>query len=65
MVKNVGGFDKIFRIVLGLAIIGVGFYFSSWWGAIGAVPLLTGLFGRCGLYYPLGVSTCKMENAKK
>lgn len=65
MKKNVGGMDKILRIVLGVVIIGAGVYFNSWWGAIGALPLITGLVGRCGLYYPMGVSTCPMEEAKK
>ena len=31
MEKNVGGFDKIVRIILGVAIIIAGIVFNSWW----------------------------------
>lgn len=57
MSPNVGGLDRGFRIALGLAIIGVGVYFNSWWGALGAIPLLTGAFRWCPLYLPWGTST--------
>ncbi len=56
--KNVGTVDRIIRIVLGIAIIGAGIFYGSWWGAVGALPLLTGLFGTCGLYTLLGINTC-------
>jgi hypothetical protein len=56
---NVGKTEKIIRIIAGLAIIGAGVYFQSWWGAIGAIPLVTGALGWCPLYVPLGISTCK------
>ena len=32
------------------------------WGYVGAVPLLTGLLGWCGLYTLLGLNTCPMKN---
>jgi len=57
---NEGTTDKVIRIVLGIAIIIiVGFVMKSWWGLIGILPLATGLAGRCGLYYLLGINTCK------
>ncbi len=59
MNKNVCGIDRILRILIGLALIGWGVYAQSWWGAIGAVPLLTGLAGRCLIYLPFGLKTCK------
>ncbi|HID44233.1 MAG TPA: DUF2892 domain-containing protein [Chromatiaceae bacterium] len=59
MKANVGGIDKILRIVVGLAIIGWGIYAKNWWGAVGAIPLLTGLMGWCALYPLLGISTKK------
>lgn len=64
MNKNIGGLDRILRIVLGLALIAyaipVGFPHTGWnWaGWIGVIPLLTGLAGSCPLYSVTGVSTC-------
>ncbi len=63
MKSNVGGIDRILRIIAGLAILGAGYYFKSWWGLIGIVPLLTALFRFCPAYLPLGVNTCpRAEN---
>jgi sulfite exporter TauE/SafE len=62
MKLNVGGIDRILRIVVGVALLLWGFVLSStpvWWAAIGAVPLLTGLIGWCPLYLPLGFSSKK------
>ena len=56
---NVGKTDKIIRIILGLAIGGVGIYFQSWWGLIGIVPIFTALISWCPLYFPFGIRTCK------
>jgi len=58
MNKNVGKTDKTVRIILGLAILGIGYYFQSWWGLLGIIPLATALIGWCPLYCPLGLSTC-------
>ncbi len=60
MKKNVGTTDKIIRIIAGVVIIGFGFYFKSWWGVIGIIPLITGLIGFCGLYSLFGINTCKI-----
>ena len=59
MQLNVGKPERVIRVVVGLAIIGAGFYFQSWWGAIGLVPVLTGLMGWCPPYQLLGISTNK------
>lgn len=58
MNKNVGGIDRALRTIAGIAIIGAGVSFQSWWGAIGLIPLLTALIGWCPLYPVLGISTC-------
>jgi len=58
MKKNVGKTDKTIRIILGVLIGAAGIYFSTWWGLIGLIPLLTGIFSTCGLYSLFGVSTC-------
>jgi hypothetical protein len=57
MTQNVGGVDRIVRIVAGLAIMAAGIYFQNWWGAIGIVPLLTGALGWCPAYLPFKIST--------
>jgi hypothetical protein len=59
MTQNVGGIDRILRILAGLAIIAWGVYAHNWLGAIGLVPLVTGLFSWCPVYLPLGLSTRK------
>ncbi len=56
---NVGKADRIVRVVIGIAIIGTGAYFKSWWGAIGVVPILTAIIGWCPVYVPFGISSCK------
>jgi len=66
MKANVGGFDKAFRLIVGLGMISAGVYFQNWWGAIGIIPIVTALFSFCPAYLPLGISTCatKTEEPK-
>ncbi|MFA7361862.1 MAG: DUF2892 domain-containing protein [Candidatus Kapaibacterium sp.] len=59
---NVGKTDKIVRIVIGVLIIAAGFVFNTWLGLIGIIPILTAVFGRCGLYYLLKIKTAKSDN---
>ncbi|HSP86354.1 MAG TPA: DUF2892 domain-containing protein [Psychrobacter sp.] len=59
MKMNVGSTERLLRIIAGVVIIGLGMYYGSWWGVIGLVPLLTGLFRFCPLYSMLGMNTCK------
>jgi hypothetical protein len=59
MTQNVGSIDATLRILAGLALIAWSLYTKNEWGAIGMMPLLTGLFGWCPLYLPLGLSTHK------
>ncbi|WP_201616310.1 DUF2892 domain-containing protein [Psychrobacter urativorans] len=56
---NIGSTERMLRFIAGVIIIGVGAYYQSWWGVIGLVPLLTGLFRFCPLYAMLGMNTCK------
>ena len=56
---NIGSTERLLRISAGVVIIVLGLYFQSWWGVIGLVPLLTGLFRFCPLYKMLGMNTCK------
>ena len=59
MKKNVGNADKMLRIIIGIAVIGAGVYYQSWWGAIGAIPLLTAVMNFCPAYAVIGLSTSK------
>ncbi len=65
MMKNVGGIDKILRIVLGLAIIGAGVYFQHWLGVIGVVFLATGVINFCPMYSLIGFSSNKDSSNNK
>jgi hypothetical protein len=62
--SNVGGIDRILRIVLGIALIAMTLTGTiGAWGWIGVVPLLTAALGSCPLYTVLGLSTCPMKKA--
>lgn len=61
---NVGKTDRALRYVLGFAIILLGIYFKSWWGAVGLIMILTGAMRWCPAYIPFGLSTCKEEEKK-
>lgn len=59
MTRNVGSMDKGLRIGAGVVLLGLGLFGPlGWWGAIGLVPLLTGLAGTCPAYSLLGRNTC-------
>lgn len=60
MKLNVGGIDRILRIVVGAALVGATVMgMLPVWGYIGVIPLVTGLVGFCPLYPLVGVSTKK------
>ena len=65
---NVGGIDRVLRIVVGLALL-VWFFVDQGGGVwhyaklIGIVPLVTGLFGTCPIYSMLGLSTYPVKHA--
>ncbi len=65
MKMNVGGIDRTLRIVLGLALLAWLFVADAglgWLGAIGIVPLATGLAGFCPLYRLFGLNTCPLSD---
>lgn len=62
--KNVGGIDRIARIVVGLAAVAFALFSGhelAVWGWIGVVPLATGLIGWCPAYLPFGLKTCAVR----
>lgn len=61
MKPNVGGIDRVLRIAVGIALLSLLVLAEPpmrWWGLVGLVPLLTGLFSFCPLYALIGASTC-------
>ena len=62
MKSNVGGIDRILRIVLGLVLIGLTATGAvGVWGWLGIVPLATGAIGWCPPYASFGFNTCAMK----
>lgn len=63
MKANVGGIDKLLRIVAGAALIGLTLSgVIGMWGWIGVIPLATGLMGWCPFYPLLGLNSCPSKN---
>jgi hypothetical protein len=57
---NEAAWDRILRVIVGLAIISLVFLGPQTpWAWFGVVPLITGLLGFCPAYALLGVKTCK------
>lgn len=64
MKANVGGIDRILRIVSGLVLIALAATGTvGIWGWIGIVPLLTGLIRWCPVYPLLGISSCPLKKS--
>jgi len=64
MKANVGGIDRLVRIVAGLALLSLLFVMDGgarWWGLIGLVPLLTGLVSWCPAYSLVGLNSCPLS----
>jgi hypothetical protein len=59
---NVGKADRTARVILGLVLLGTGFYYQSLWGLVGLVPLLTAAVGFCPLYPLFKVNTCSTDS---
>ncbi|MBI9061024.1 MAG: DUF2892 domain-containing protein [Marinilabiliaceae bacterium] len=59
MRKNIGPWDKAIRLIVGLCIGIAGYYYQSWWGLLGVIPILTAVINFCPLYAPFGITTCR------
>ncbi|MBI5891461.1 MAG: DUF2892 domain-containing protein [Nitrosomonadales bacterium] len=70
MKLNVGGFDRVGRIVIGVVLLLVGLTapLSATWQVIvlvvAAIALATGAVRFCPVNYMLGINTCKLEEKK-
>jgi hypothetical protein len=63
MTANVGGIDRVLRIVAGLVLIALAAtsVVSMWGYIVGGIVLATGVFRFCGAYTLLGVNTCPLK----
>lgn len=61
MIRNMGPADRWIRGVVGAAVVVWGIQAGSWWGAIGAVLLITAFVGTCPAYVPFGIRTARRD----
>ncbi len=62
MKTNVGGLDRILRILVGLVLIALAATGTvGAWGWIGIVPLATGLLRSCPGYAIVGLNTSPLS----
>ena len=62
MIVNVGGTDRLLRVIAGLVLIGLTLMgIIGVWGWIGLILLATGIFSFCPAYGLLGIKTCKTD----
>jgi hypothetical protein len=61
MKANVGGIDKVVRIVVGVALLAWALLGGPAWAWIGVLPLATGLVNWCPAYSLLGMNTCPLK----
>lgn len=64
--QNESSTDRIIRVIIGIAAISAGLFWLTGTTqivayVIGAVALITGVIGFCGLYAILGISTKKAK----
>jgi hypothetical protein len=62
MESNVGGIDRVVRIVAGAGLLAWALFGQSdyhLWGLLGILPLATGALGWCPAYLPFGFKTCR------
>jgi hypothetical protein len=66
MKANVGGIDKVVRLVAAVALFSLFFLLEGnarLFGLVGIVPLATALLSWCPLYSLIGVNTCPMKRS--
>lgn len=65
MQQNVGGIDRVLRVLIGLALLSLLYWGEGnlkWLGLIGIVPIATALLRFCPMYSIVGISTCSTSN---
>lgn len=70
MKRNVGGIDRIGRIVIGIVLLVVGLAapISATWQivalVVAAIALVTAVVQFCPINFAFGINTCKLEEKK-
>ena len=59
---SIGQQSRVFRVAVGLVVLGTGVYRRNWLGILGFFPLLSGITGWCPLPDPFGLSTCDVKD---
>ena len=59
MKSNVGGWDRLARFAVGIAILIIGYSYDSFWGLLGLVFVVTAFIRFCPLYAIFKISTSK------
>jgi hypothetical protein len=57
MKTNMGGADRMVRVVVGVALVAWALTSGPVWAWIGVVPIATAAIGWCPLYLPFGIRT--------
>lgn len=64
--KNLASWDRIARIVLGLAVVSLAFWGPRTpWAYLGIIFPITAALGHCPIYRLLGIRTCPRDESKK
>ncbi len=63
MNKNMGVMDRVIRLLIGAGALAAGYYYQSWWGALGIIPIGTAFIAWCPMYVPFGIRTCRATDA--
>ncbi|WBV45019.1 YgaP-like transmembrane domain [Pseudoroseomonas cervicalis] len=66
MTCNVGGIDRVLRLLIGLALLSLPLWLEGpwrWAGLLGLLPLGTALLRHCPAYPRLGLDTCRERRA--
>lgn len=62
MKKNIGTFDRLLRLGLGIVFLGLAYFYASWILAIvGVFCVYEALVSWCAFYQLLGKDTCNID----
>lgn len=68
--QNLGTFDRVIRLIIGLSFIYIGFtlligLIQFMFIILGLALLVNTITGFCGIYYLLGITTCRISKKTK